>query len=63
VPAQKVLSTVCSGWTVSGAEVRRGEIVDILVGKRTAKVEQFDHHSLSVFGVGYRARQRGNGAG
>jgi ATP-dependent DNA helicase RecQ len=26
--------------------------VDILLGKRTPKVEQFDHQSLTVFGVG-----------
>ena len=29
-----------------------GQIIDILRGKRTAKVEQFGHDTLSVFGVG-----------
>ncbi|KJY20921.1 ATP-dependent DNA helicase RecQ, partial [Streptomyces sp. NRRL S-104] len=29
-----------------------GQIIDILQGKKTAKVIQFDHDALSVFGVG-----------
>jgi ATP-dependent DNA helicase RecQ len=52
VPAQKVLSTVFRLDRERRQKFGAGQIVDILVGKRTAKVEQFDHHSLSVFGVG-----------
>jgi ATP-dependent DNA helicase RecQ len=52
VAAQKVLSTV---WRLDRERRQRfgaGQIVDILMGRRTGKVEQFDHHTLSVFGVG-----------
>ncbi|WP_423213695.1 DNA helicase RecQ [Pseudonocardia sediminis] len=52
VPAQKVLSTV---WRLKN-ERRQSfgavHVIDILLGKRTPKIEQFDHHELSVFGVG-----------
>jgi len=52
VPAQKVLSTVFRLKKERNQSFGAGQIVDILRGKRTAKVEQFDHHSLTVFGVG-----------
>ncbi|KOX30449.1 MULTISPECIES: DNA helicase RecQ [unclassified Streptomyces] len=52
VAAQKLLSTV---WRLAKERRQKfgaGQIVDILQGKRTAKVIQFDHDALSVFGVG-----------
>ncbi|MFJ2744359.1 DNA helicase RecQ [Streptomyces sp. NPDC087440] len=52
VPAQKVLSTV---WRLKRERRQKfgaGQIVDILLGKKTAKVIQFDHDQLSVFGIG-----------
>ncbi|MFE0641043.1 DNA helicase RecQ [Streptomyces sp. NPDC058877] len=52
VPAQKLLSTV---WRLAKERRQKfgaGQIIDILQGKRTAKVIQFDHDALSVFGVG-----------
>jgi ATP-dependent DNA helicase RecQ len=52
VPAQKVLSTVFRLDRERHQKFGAGQIIDILLGKRTAKVDQFDHHSLSVFGVG-----------
>jgi ATP-dependent DNA helicase RecQ len=52
VAAQKVLSTVYRLDRERRQKFGAGQIVDILLGKRTPKVEQFDHHSLSVFGVG-----------
>jgi ATP-dependent DNA helicase RecQ len=52
VPAQKVLSTVFRLDRERHQKFGAGQIVDILLGKRTPKVEQFDHHSLTVFGVG-----------
>ncbi len=52
VPAQKVLSTVFRLDRERRQKFGAGQIIDILLGKRTAKVEQFDHHTLSVFGVG-----------
>ncbi|WP_157249808.1 DNA helicase RecQ [Nonomuraea typhae] len=52
VPAQKVLSTVYRLAKERGQKFGVGQIVDILLGKKTAKVEQFGHDSLTVFGVG-----------
>src|SRR4051812_43950670 len=52
VAAQKVLSTVFRLDRERRQKFGAGQIIDILLGKRTAKVEQFDHHSLTVFGVG-----------
>ena len=52
VAAQKVLSTVYRLDRERRQKFGAGQIIDILLGKRTPKVEQFDHHSLSVFGVG-----------
>ncbi|MFE1905322.1 DNA helicase RecQ [Streptomyces gardneri] len=52
VAAQKLLSTV---WRLSKERRQKfgaGQIIDILQGKKTAKVIQFDHDALSVFGVG-----------
>ena len=52
VAAQKVLSTV---WRLERERRQKfgtGQIIDILLGKRTAKVIQFDHDQLSVFGIG-----------
>jgi ATP-dependent DNA helicase RecQ len=52
VAAQKVLSTVFRLDRERGQKFGAGQIIDILLGRRTAKVEQFGHDSLSVFGVG-----------
>jgi ATP-dependent DNA helicase RecQ len=52
VAAQKVLSTVFRLDRERRQRFGAGQIVDILLGRRTTKVEQFDHHALSVFGVG-----------
>ncbi|MER8235190.1 DNA helicase RecQ [Streptomyces sp. NPDC094049] len=52
VAAQKLLSTV---WRLAKERRQKfgaGQIIDILQGKRTAKVIQFDHDGLSVFGIG-----------
>ncbi|WP_282692737.1 DNA helicase RecQ [Streptomyces sp. CC208A] len=52
VAAQKLLSTV---WRLARERRQKfgaGQIIDILQGKRTAKVIQFDHDTLSVFGIG-----------
>ncbi|MFI7451870.1 DNA helicase RecQ [Nonomuraea sp. NPDC049714] len=52
VPAQKVLSTVLRLARERRQKFGVGQIVDILLGKTTAKVLQHGHDSLSVFGVG-----------
>ncbi|MEW1998281.1 DNA helicase RecQ [Streptomyces coelicoflavus] len=52
VAAQKVLSAVVRLKRERGQKFGAGQIIDILLGKRTAKVIQFDHDQLSVFGIG-----------
>ncbi|MXM62397.1 DNA helicase RecQ [Streptomyces sp. HUCO-GS316] len=52
VAAQKVLSTVVRLQRERGQKFGAMQIVDILLGRRTAKVIQFDHDQLSVFGIG-----------
>ncbi|MDG4860085.1 DNA helicase RecQ [Streptomyces sp. T-3] len=52
VAAQKVLSTVVRLERERRQKFGTLQIVDILLGKRTAKVIQFDHDQLSVFGIG-----------
>ncbi|MEQ4718838.1 DNA helicase RecQ [Nonomuraea sp. B19D2] len=52
VPAQKVLSTVLRLARERRQKFGVGQVVDILLGKKTAKVLQHGHETLSVFGVG-----------
>ncbi|HEY4007991.1 MAG TPA: DNA helicase RecQ [Pseudonocardia sp.] len=52
VAAQKLLSTVARLKKERNQSFGAGQIIDILRGKHTPKVEQFNHESLSVFGVG-----------
>ncbi len=52
VAAQKLLSTVVRLDRERHQRFGAGQIVDILLGRRTARVEQFRHDELSVFGVG-----------
>jgi ATP-dependent DNA helicase RecQ len=52
VAAQKLLSTVFRLDRERHQRFGAGQIIDILLGKRTPKVEQFRHDELTVFGVG-----------
>lgn len=52
IAAQKVLSTVFRLARERRQKFGAGQIIDILRGKKTAKVIEFDHDTLSVFGVG-----------
>ncbi|WP_316758930.1 DNA helicase RecQ [Streptomyces herbicida] len=52
IAAQKVLSTVVRLQRERGQKFGAVQIVDMLLGKRTGKVIQFDHDQLSVFGIG-----------
>jgi ATP-dependent DNA helicase RecQ len=56
VPAQKVLSTVLRLDRERRQKFGAGHIVDILLGKDTAKITQFRHNTLTVFGVGTELR-------
>lgn len=57
VPAQKMLSTVVRLKRERNQKFGAGQITDILLGKKTAKVIQFDHDALSVFGIGTELRE------
>ncbi len=50
--SQKLLSTIFRLKSERRQRFGAGQVVDILLGKKTAKVTQFGHDSLSVFGVG-----------
>jgi ATP-dependent DNA helicase RecQ len=52
VAAQKLLSTVFRLDRERNQRFGAGQIIDILIGKRTPKIEQFRHDELTVFGVG-----------
>ncbi|MFD0420458.1 DNA helicase RecQ [Streptomyces parvus] len=52
IAAQKLLSTVVRLKRERNQKFGAGQIIDILLGRKTAKVIQFDHDQLSVFGIG-----------
>jgi ATP-dependent DNA helicase RecQ len=57
VAAQKLLSTVLRLRRERNQRFGAGQAIDILLGKKTDKVVQFDHASLSVFGIGTELRE------
>ncbi|WP_078624690.1 DNA helicase RecQ [Streptomyces monomycini] len=57
VPSQKLLSTVVRLQRERKQKFGAGQIIDILMGRKTAKVIQFDHDQLSVFGIGEDLRE------
>ncbi|SDM34804.1 ATP-dependent DNA helicase RecQ [Lentzea albidocapillata subsp. violacea] len=52
VAAQKVLSTVYRLRKERNQKFGAGQAIDILLGRKTAKIIQFDHDQLSTFGIG-----------
>ncbi|MET0435185.1 MAG: RecQ family ATP-dependent DNA helicase, partial [Cellulomonas sp.] len=52
VPAQKLLSTVVRLERERNQHYGAGHLVDILLGKRTSRIEQLGHTELSTFGLG-----------
>ena len=52
VAAQKLLSCIARCESATGFSFGAQHVIDILCGKRTAKVEQFRHDRLSTFGIG-----------
>jgi ATP-dependent DNA helicase RecQ len=57
VAAQKLLSTVLRLHRERGQRFGAGQVIDILLGRKTAKVSEHDHASLTVFGVGTELRE------
>jgi ATP-dependent DNA helicase RecQ len=52
VAAQKVLSTVYRLWRERGQRFGAGYLIDILRGKATERIKQYEHETLTVFGIG-----------
>jgi ATP-dependent DNA helicase RecQ len=52
VPAQKLLSTIVRLQRERNQKFGAGQLVDILLGRTTARITQYDHSSLSTFGIG-----------
>jgi ATP-dependent DNA helicase RecQ len=52
VPAQKLLSTIVRLQRERNQRFGAGHLIDILLGKRTERVEQWRHDELSTFGIG-----------
>jgi ATP-dependent DNA helicase RecQ len=52
IPAQKLLSAIYRLWKERSQRYGSGHIIDILMGKKTPRVIEQSHDSLSVFGVG-----------
>jgi ATP-dependent DNA helicase RecQ len=59
VPAQKVLSTVVRLRNERRQKFGAGQTIDILLGRKTAKVIQHDHDQLKVFGIGTELNESG----
>jgi ATP-dependent DNA helicase RecQ len=57
IAAQKLLSTVYRLQRERGQRFGVGQSIDILLGKRTDKVTQYGHDSLTVFGIGTDLRE------
>jgi ATP-dependent DNA helicase RecQ len=52
IPAQKLLSTIVRLQRERNQRFGAGHLIDILLGKRTERVEQWHHDALSTFGIG-----------
>jgi len=57
VVAQKILSAVYRLQRERHQRFGAGHVIDILLGRETAKISQHDHASLTVFGVGTELRE------
>src|SRR4029079_1946371 len=57
IAAQKLLSTVYRLQRERNQRFGAGQSIDILLGKRTDKVSQYGHDSLTVFGIGADLRE------
>jgi len=57
VAAQKLLSTVVRLSRLGGPAFGAGQPIDILLGRKTPRVESYRHDQLSTFGVGAELRE------
>jgi len=59
IAAQKLLSTIVRLDRERGQRYGVGQQIDILLGRRTARVEALGHDSLSTFGIGTELSEAG----
>ena len=52
VPAQKLLSTIVRLDRERDQRYGAGQLIDILLGRKTARIDEKGHHELSTFGIG-----------
>jgi ATP-dependent DNA helicase RecQ len=52
IAAQKILSAVYRLWRERGQRFGAGHLIDILRGKLTDRIKQYEHENLTVFGIG-----------
>jgi ATP-dependent DNA helicase RecQ len=52
VPAQKLLSTIVRLDRERDQRYGAGQVIDILLGRKTEKISQHAHHELKTFGIG-----------
>jgi ATP-dependent DNA helicase RecQ len=52
VPAQKLLSTIIRLDRERDQRYGAGQVIDILLGRKTEKISQHAHHELKTFGIG-----------
>ncbi|MES2171647.1 MAG: DNA helicase RecQ [Actinomycetota bacterium] len=52
IPAQKLLSTVVRLARERNQKFGAGQIIDILLGRSTARITQYGHETLSTYGIG-----------
>jgi ATP-dependent DNA helicase RecQ len=57
VPAQKMLSTIVRLDRERDQRYGAGQIIDILLGRKTARVDEKAHHELSTFGIGTELKE------
>jgi ATP-dependent DNA helicase RecQ len=57
IPAQKLLSTIVRLRNERRQKFGAGQAIDILLGKSTPKVTQFQHDTLKTFGIGTELRE------
>jgi ATP-dependent DNA helicase RecQ len=57
VPAQKLMSTIVRLERERDQRYGAGQIIDILLGKKTEKVAEKAHHELKTFGIGTELKE------
>ena len=57
MPAQKLLSTIVRLDRERDQRFGAGQVIDILLGRKTDRVAQYGHHELTTFGIGTELRE------